>query len=366
MADDDISTKETAKRFEEMADVRVLLFINIMLSALTPILINALNPTLFSAAESVIFSILTFLALTLAELTLIIRTIVSKIRSDHKIWEARDEIDARMYEIRRMFHKVCENSFGQSDLFVRFFARKFDQLDSLLVDATTKQEIRIDETMFQVTSELLYSAFEGRPNDVFRALHYCSDNSFFFDLHSKRYFRQGYELVQSRKISKVKRLMVYANDDELKADQTKTLVAFHANVEHYDYKLISREAFDRILDDFGLQYLTNDFGIYGDRYLYKGYVNHRDKIVGSYSKNKSELKRFTDCFEACWASPSAKHLAVPSVSIDINDLLGTDDRAPCGVPGLSNAVQGGVPPKMVGSSAGMNLDETSAGRGQDE
>jgi len=290
---------------ENVVDIRLLLFINIVVAAFAPILVKVWNAHLFTPAEEVFFALVCFIVLTVFEISLVIRGVTRKIRSDFDLWESRDEVDAKMYEIRRMFHKVTENSFGPSDLFVSFFSRKIDQLDDLLVDATTKQEVRIDETMFQVTSELLYSAFDGRSGDIFRALHYCADNDFFFDIHSRRYFRQAYDLLQARKIKQIKRLIVYSAECELQDDKTKLLVAFHSSNKHYDCRLLSVENFNRILDDFGLHYLMRDFGIYGESYLYKAYVNRRDKIIGSYSKNPNEIRRCIECFEACWISPSA-------------------------------------------------------------
>lgn len=311
---------------EDLVDIRLLLFINILISALAPLAVKVWNKDLFTPAEEVFFALASFVVLTVFEISLIIRGIVNKVRSVHKLWEAHDKIDFSMYELRRMFHRVCENSYGPSDLFVSFFSRKIDQLDSLLVDATTKQEIRIDETMFQVTSELLYSSFIGRDEDIFRAIHYCSENEFFFGLHSRRYFRQAFELIQSRRLKEVRRLIVYASDAEVQDLRTQMLIAFHQANAHYDCRLISKDNFDRILDDFGLLYLTSDFGIYGDRYLYKSYVNHLDKIVGSYSKNSNEIRRFTECFEACWISPSARMIVIPKAQkgATIDELLGDD------------------------------------------
>ncbi len=291
--------------------VRILLVINFLVSILAPLVIKAWNEDLFTPAEEVFFALSLFVVLTVCEISLLVRDVVTKIRSDFVLWEARDKTDSKIYEIRRMFHAVCENSFGSADLFVSFFSRKIDQLEALLIDATTKQEVRIDGTMFQVTSELLLSAFEGRAEDTFRAVHYCSDNAFFFDIHSKRYFRQVYELTRAKKIRQVRRLIIYANDAEIEGEKTQMLIAFHQHNDHYDYRLIGKEVFGRILDDFGLQYLMSDFGIYGDRYLYKGYVNTRDKIVGTYSKNQNEINRFIECFEACWISPSTKMIVMP-------------------------------------------------------
>ena len=99
--------------------------------------------------------------------------------------------------------------------------------------------------------------------------------------------------------------MVFSDKSEIENEYTQYLIRFHVSNDGYDCRLISKSDLDRILRDYSIQHFAVDFGIYGERYLYKGVVAKSDEIVGSYSKDANEISKFVECFETCWSSPSA-------------------------------------------------------------
>jgi hypothetical protein len=224
------------------------------------------------------------------------------------MWDAREGLDFRLQEVRRLFHEIGEYKVGDVDLFVSFFNKKLSDLEIDLREACSKQEVRIDETMLEVTTWLMQSSFHSRPTDIFRAIHFTTDTDFFFDVHAKRYFYQGYTMVKSGRIKGVRRIIVYRDSSELQRPSTQRLIAFHQQTSGYECMTLPERVFQRIVKDYNLHHLVQDFGIYGDSYLYKGVVNRSDEIVGYYSRDRSEIKRFIDCFETCWESgnPPAK------------------------------------------------------------
>jgi hypothetical protein len=278
----------------------LIAIVNLLISVAVPLAITAASPDLFSAGESYLLGVLLFIALTTLEIYVLADQAFKKELRLGKIWDARQRLDSRLQEVRRLFHDVEEHKVGEPDLFVYFFNKKLGDLESTLRDASSKQEIRIDETMLEVTTWLYNSSFHGRDEDIFCAIHFTSDNAFFFDVHARRYFSQAFQLVESGRIKGVRRILIFADAEELEEDKTRKLIAFHQNTDGYDCRTLSRPIFERIVRDYALHHLVKDFGIYGRSYLYKGVVNRVDEIEGYYSRDKLEINRFIDCFQTCW------------------------------------------------------------------
>ena len=234
-----------------------------------------------------------------------------------RIWDARSKLDARLQDVRRLFHELEESKRTETDLFASYFDHRLLDLETDLRDACSKKQIQVDDTMLEVTTWLLQSSFQGRPKDIFRAIHLTADNNFFFDVHAQRYFRQMLDLMSRRKALEVRRLIIYVDEDELQDPRLKRLIAFHQHQDHYEAKLLPRATFDKFLKDYHLHHLVQDFGVYGDTYLYKGVLAQKDDIVGEYSRDEAELERFTDCFNTCWesAEPPAHDEAVDEAGI---------------------------------------------------
>jgi len=274
--------------------------LNLLVSVAVPLIISAISPHLFSQGTNYLLGVAMFVALTVFEIYVLAEKAFEKQIKIEKMWDAREHLDFRLQEVRRLFHEVEERKVGDPDLFVSFFNKKLADLEIDLREACSKQEVRIDETMLEVTTWLMQSSFRGRSTDIFRAIHFTSDTDFFFDVHAKRYFCQGYNMVRSGAIKGVRRIIVYQNIDELTNPRTQRLIAFHQTTSGYECMTMPDRIFERIVKDYNLYHLVQDFGIYGNSYLYKGVVNRSDEIVGYYSRDRAEIDRFIDCFETCW------------------------------------------------------------------
>jgi hypothetical protein len=276
--------------------------LNMLVSVAVPLGISAVAPNLFTQGTNYLFGVALFIALTILEIYVLAEKAFEKQLRIEKAWDAREELDFRLQEVRRLFHQVEERKVGDTDLFVSFFNKKLSDLELDLREACSKQEVRIDETMLEVTTWLLQSSFCGRAADVFRAILFTSDIEFFFDVHNKRYFNQGYAMVKSGAMQGVRRIIVYSDVSEIADPRVQKLIRFHQQNSGYECMTLPGRVFERIVKDYNLYHLVQDFGIYGESYLYKGVVNRSDEIIGYYSRDRSEIRRFIDCFQTCWES----------------------------------------------------------------
>lgn len=278
------------------------------------------KPPTFTTGELYLLGVLLFIALTCLEIGLLAEVAFAKELRQTEIWDAREALDSRLQEVRRLFHQVGEYRLTESDLFVHYFEQRLQALEASLRDACSRREIQIDETMLDVTTWLMESSFRGQSTDIFRAVFFTEDTNFFFDVHSRRYFNQAYHLVEEGKLAEVRRLIVYTDEADLLTDRIQRLIEFHNRTPKYSCRVIRTSSFKRIVTDYKLHQLARDFGIYGDSYLYKGVTNHVDDIVGFYSRDSDEIEKFKRCFKDCWDEEIAP-VEVARSSVPDSELL---------------------------------------------
>ena len=300
--------------------------ISIVVSVAIPTWIGTQTPTIFTPGEAIIFGVLIFVALSVGQLLYVGIRALDRDMAVFRVWDAQHDVDRRLQEIRRLMHELDEHRATVGpELFSSFFNRKLHDLEVRLRDAVSKDEVRIDETMLEVTTWLLEASFSGRKTDIFRAVHFTDENAFFVGLHSRRYFGQVLGLQEKGRIREVRRLLVYSTQDDLNEAITQRIVGFHNLTPGYECRGLTRSDFDRVLLDYELQKSVKDFGVYGTNYVYKGQISQSDLIVGSYSRDPEEIRRFTECFDHCWSSarPLTAQGAPSRASVDW--LMGIED-----------------------------------------
>jgi hypothetical protein len=79
-------------------------------------------------------------------------------------------VEANVHETRRILGLLDDRREDPDDLFLRYHLHRLDELNSSLHDATSKHEVRIGTTMFDVTDWLMKSSFRVGAASIFRAV----------------------------------------------------------------------------------------------------------------------------------------------------------------------------------------------------
>ena len=216
-----------------------------------------------------------------------------------------DDLDTesarKLFSITQFVKQINRNSYQHNDLFTLYLNKVIGNLFDLASSAVNKNEIKIEDNMLEVTSELYNSAFIGDAQSIFRPMYICNDNEFFFKGFGKNYFSLAKTLVDKRKIKKVKRLFIYTSESELLDERIQKLIHFHNTTTHYECKVLSLSRYNQIKNDFRLTDLMGSFAVYGSRYLYTERTSPTiERVIGYYSKNTTDINKFIHFFEQCW------------------------------------------------------------------
>jgi hypothetical protein len=303
-----------------------LFFINCVVAAvIIPVVLHHIAATKeITIVDHIVIGSLSWLILTVLELYFFISNIDEREKREFALLEAQGVINNKLLGLRNSFFSLLQKMHGNSDAYLLYFENKLDSLAKEISLATSGEEsIAVNQAHLDFSNHLFASAFNGDTEDSFRAIHFLKDNDFFWGLHSREYFKRIFELVASKKIKQVYRIMVYSNDQEKQNDKTIRLIKFHALNKRYSYKLLSRTKYDTLLADFGLQETTEDFGIYSDKYLYLARVHQNDHIEGRFTKNNIMIKNHMHCFAKCWeVGEELTTLNISEQKYTIKDLYG--------------------------------------------
>ena len=297
-----------------------LLSINLFVSILLPIgffnIINGMN-----AQEALCFGFITFSMMYVVEMYIYVSLIYSKDKKEDNTIQLNDESDKILFNVMQNMHKVNSESYGEYDLFTFYLKKKLDIIDELSRDAVNKHEIRIEDNMIEVTKEMYYSAFNGDQHSIFMPMYDCRDNDFFFDGFGKDYFKLAKELVDKKKIKRVKRLFVYQYDNELMDERIKKLIYFHNKTRYYECKVLSLNRYNQIKNSFNLTDVSGTFAVYGSKYLYTERIAPTvQKQVGYYSKDKNSISNYISFFDQCWKA-AKEHEITSNKNITVNDIF---------------------------------------------
>jgi hypothetical protein len=194
-------------------------------------------------------------------------------------------------------------SFDGSELFNTVFKEEVAAIAREMEIAAIKQSMDVSPRGH--TTRPLLACMHGSATDICRFVHHLDNNSFFTSPHSRDFFERVFAevTVEPKRITEVRRLLVSYGEESSQDELTKRLMAFHGNVDGYDWRIIDWALFDALGREEGYLDEHLDFGIYGDHYLYLSNQRPSDRrqvASGTFVAAQAEIKRYTTFFNFVW------------------------------------------------------------------
>jgi hypothetical protein len=223
--------------------------------------------------------------------------------------------------------------FEDGGLFRRFFIAQARQLAQEMDAAAGRQSL--DVTPRGHTTRPLLDSLTGEPSDVCKFVHHLDNNRFFFQSrHSIDFFLRIHTAVQKGQIKLVRRVFVYPDGEPHDFDaiwnnpQTQRLLAFHENVEGFEWRMISAEDFSVLGLDEDIYDAHLDLGLYGGRYAYLSSQRPRSgsQASGTFVAAKAEVARLDEFFELIWQRGATHGPTALGPCATVEDLFQIDDH----------------------------------------
>lgn len=278
---------------------------NVIVGVVTPLVINVFDASALSISDEIQLGVMLFCSGALLESLYFLAALRERAVREDKLWDVHEPLDSRLASIRKSLRTLESGVDPHSDIFLKYFHRKIHEVEGDVRQTANTRELRVDSGNLDLSEPLLRS-LTGLPTDIIRIVHLLSQNDDLFNPHEAQWFSTVLRAVESRKVIEVRRILVSESPAEETEEGTQRLLRFHGHTPDYDYRLMSAAYFRRLTRSFRLQGEFVDFGLYGERYLFRGVVYQPDDFVGVYSRDTTVIERYKNFFDSCWSAPGSR------------------------------------------------------------
>ena len=267
-------------------------------------------------AQSYVLNMLIWIVLANFQILIIVYWGLNRKKREERFWDVLEKLEANLSTIRKHYNEIRAQQNDRNCLFGECIEEFVIKLRETVITAAVKSQLEINQNHFD-TTRILLNCMGGRKSDIFRAVHFLKDNIYMFNTpHAKTFFIKLHEKLIAKKIIEVQRIIVFDDPEDLNSPQSKKLIQFHRNTDCYSCKLIRREDYAGYLNDCGLERTTQDFGIYGNRYIYFAKESHSNKIVGLFSQDNYIINNHIKCFDEIWKHTNGNEYLHDDISND--------------------------------------------------
>lgn len=281
----------------------------------------------FKLPEQTLFTVTLFTAFVLLDVVWLLAINASRQAREYDLWAVRDQADQELTNIRHHFAEIAQMSHGRRDLFISYFIKEIQSLGRKIKDAADKKELRT-ASEFYIKAEDIFDAFVGDENPVLRYTWPLEDNDRLFEEPAWwRFFEVKARMVEQKAIKGVQVLLILNRLESVKTPRIQKLLDFfHTNVGQ-ECRIIVRDAFKRICTENGVPSNYLDFGIYGNRMLFRS-EQYTPEYIGVYTKDVATIQMYARFFDALWDSPavSKQNPSMVSSTVTCAELMAFDSQ----------------------------------------
>jgi len=298
--------------------------------ALPIILLFALSD--LTPADNVLIVLASWTAGAVAEILVELihrfRLVHADVRRDARTWMPLTDFDHVLIELRKSYLAIERDHRPRPDLFASYYENRLRHLSQQMTMSASSKVLRVNQTHFD-TTDILMTCLAGGSTDDFLATHLLSNNDYVRNVpHARRYMTRFEQKLRDGDVKAVRRLFV-ADDtqlrDQLTDEFTIYFIALHAS-EHtqFDYRILPASTYRQFLADHEPDAgLVEDFGIYGEHYVYETNTASAQSIQGSFSADRERVQLYRRHFDACWEAGHKYEYFLPSAQLP--DVRTTDD-----------------------------------------
>ena len=283
--------------------------IALTISLIAPLIIVyflACNEVVTSLSDQFLLTIGLFIAFELINLLYLTSQISKKQIELYNLWSVQSEGDQQLTNIRACFANLLQTSYGKKDVFVAHFMRMFKELESDIREVSEKKSLRTQANHFLSVDNIL-NAFVADEDRIWRYTWRVEEDEVLFpDPTWKLYFEKTAIMAREKNLKGIRTIFIADDLHFSNIPRYKKVLDFFKTNPGLDCRLMSKSGYDVICKDNGIPILNPDFGIYGITLLFLT-EQYEPEIIGVFSKDESQVKKYQQLFDTMWNSDAITH-----------------------------------------------------------
>jgi hypothetical protein len=195
--------------------------------------------------------------------------------------------------------KLILSSSEDGGFFVLRLASEADDLCDTLEHFLSRGEVFLRDAHSR--SELILdSAFSGRPDDIFRGVHFAVDSRFMFSPVVSSWSERVDALLDQGRLREVRRLIVFSDSRELLNPAARRFLAIESERPGHSHRYVSEQTLREHLRAASLP-APHDFGIYGSRFVFTSASPEPSDLSGTWTRRPDLVRDYIQTFDRLWA-----------------------------------------------------------------
>jgi len=270
----------------------------------------------FDVPQGILIGTIIFIALEMTQVSYILsrqnRYIVTIERTNSTLAEINDEIknitnfehnvssyDNQLKYISEGLKKIATDYSHENDLFIPWYREMLDSLVKHITHTIENKSYFLDINIRD--QDRMNDVFQGRKNDWFWATSSCIGIPWYTTTRGEIFIQEMHRKFVANKMAEIRRLFIYETESELSEFCTQLCFLLHDNSK-YLYKIISRQDFGDIFKGFGDKNLVEDFGIYGNHFIWETSIENKIFIDSGYvCVDENKIKKYEQLFSKMWS-----------------------------------------------------------------
>ena len=277
-------------------------------------------------AEQVVSTLALFVGGIAIEILVILTNLSAQRDSTLRLWEIHERGEQRLGNLRALYARLVQKKYSDSDLFIDYFLRTFEELEHAIRDSVEKDELPVRSHHFESADSVL-SAFSGESHPIHRYTWNLERGERLFpDGASTRYFELVEQMVRNKQIREVHALLVAESIDVLVDTRVAKLLDFYRTNRCFACRIVLSDTYEKLRADSEIPNDYVDFGIYGTRLMFLT-KTYEPETIGLFVKDVRRVARYSDFFTRLWNShASRKNPSAARTKVSFTDLVAFDQR----------------------------------------
>jgi len=253
------------------------------------------------AYENILLGMLLVIALVIMRTGFTVFQIHEILSQIQKYQNKVEKFSTRLREILDGLRVVASKySSDDNTLFLDWYEDKLASLSNHIRNTIENESFYFDASLIQEIDKIYDKVFQGRDIDYYWATSSCKGIGWFLTTSGSAFLKIIDGKFRTNKLMSLRRLLIYDSDDELQDYKTRLCFFLHQQ-SNYEYKIITRSDFESILNGFEDRTLVQDFGIYGEHFVWETVSDDRITIQHGYiCVNDIRLKKYRQLYFKLW------------------------------------------------------------------
>lgn len=213
---------------------------------------------------------------------------------------------------------------GPNPVFRDYCDRSIENCLAVIKKAAEQGELEVRDHHFGTVSILL-SAFDGSSDRTLRCVWLIEDGEPLFDKYWREYMRQivqSNDRAKKRKRIRVEILFVLDNEHQSRREELRTVLGFTKSRNEFQFSIMLKCDYDDRMRDANIADECEDFGIYGNRLLFK--TTSYDPHCGVFTDDVTLIRRYTNMHRNAMNSTNPFHPPELPHDVSLEDFLHCD------------------------------------------